>query len=209
MMLVCSSGKDCQIRKDWPSQRCPDFKLCQGYVIEKTKKHKNYEHMGDAKDFLEMCLLGILPIELIQIVYEYFGPGTVVFDGDKVLLMNKINKHMDLPVKKWKQMGSGLIIRDTMILRNINRSVRIGRYSTGCQYMEIHYWMFTNDYYEVYLRYNQWTDYATRQNMHKTTLVLPSKSHHTRLMALFGPTILKNDFCFPPLDWDISFDNDD
>ena len=101
MMLVCSSGKDCQIRKDWPSQRCPDFKLCQGYVIEKRIKHRSYEHMGDAKDFLERCLIGVIPLELIQLVYEYFGSGTVVFDGDKVLLMPKINKQMELPFMYW------------------------------------------------------------------------------------------------------------
>jgi len=165
--------------------------------------------MGDAKDFLERCLIGVIPLELIQLVYEYFGSGTVVFDGDKVLLMPKINKQMELPCAKWKQLGSGLIIRDTMVLRNIYRSVRLGRYSSGCQYMEFHYWMFTNDYYEIYLRYNQWIDYATMKQMHKTTFVLPSKCHHTRLMALFGPTILQKDFCFPPLDWDISFENDE
>ena len=89
MMLVCSSGWGCQVRKDWPSQRCPRFKLCQGYVFEKKKMNKNYEHMGDAKDFLEKCLCLDLPLELIAIVAEYFGAGTVVFDNDKVILFPK------------------------------------------------------------------------------------------------------------------------
>jgi hypothetical protein len=93
------------------------------------------------------------------------------------------------------------------VLRNINRTIHLARHSTGCIQMEIHYWIADENYYEIFLRYHQWIDFATREQMHKTYLVLPSKSHKTRLMALFGPTILSKDFCFPPLDWSISFDN--
>jgi hypothetical protein len=44
MMLKCDSEKQCVIRKDWPSQRCPNFKLCGGWVIEKKSAQELRAH---------------------------------------------------------------------------------------------------------------------------------------------------------------------
>jgi hypothetical protein len=208
MMLVCSSGRGCEVRKDWPSQRCPSFKLCGGMVIEKKKTHaknNNYQHMGDAKDFLEQILYVYLPQDVIDIVYEYFGPGTVIFDFDRLVLMPKICK-IEMP--HWDN-HTFWIEHYKVLYRDINRTIRIATHSDGNKYMEIHYWMFTDSgFHEIMLNYEQ-MDYSIIKESNITRLTLPLRSHQTPLMSLFGKAIMQDNFIFPPMNWKISFANID